>query len=86
MTFDKLKEILSKENINPAEYDILDKGCVAGFDGYTIEHSSSGYELYYMERGQKKLIACFASEHEVCIALLSAFVDSGDPQLQKYIQ
>lgn len=86
MTFDNLKEILTKENINPAEYDILDKGCVTGFDGYTIEQYPKGYKLYYMERGQKRLINCFATEQEVCVAFLKEFAESGDPQLAKYIQ
>ena len=86
MTFDRLREILTKENINPAEYDILEKGCVAGFDGYTIERSKKGYDLYYMERGQKRFIAWFSDEHEVCVAFLEEFIKSGDPQLAKYIQ
>lgn len=53
MDFAELKKILVKENINPIEYDILEKGYVTGVDGYIIESIESGYGLYYMERGQK---------------------------------
>ena len=86
MDFAALKKILVKENINPIEYDILEKGYVTGFDGYIIESIESGYGLYYMERGQKNLIAEFSGEKEVCLAFLKELAKTGDPQLAKYIQ
>lgn len=56
MIFKELKRILLKENINPVEYDILNKGYVYGVDGYMVENSYKGYKLYYMERGEKVLL------------------------------
>lgn len=56
MDFAELKKILVKENINPIEYDVLEKGYVTGVDGYIIKSIESGYGLYYMEREQKNLI------------------------------
>ena len=86
MGFAELKKILVKENVNPIEYDILEKGYVTGFDGYIIESIESGHGLYYMERGQKNLIAEFSGEKEVCLAFLKELAKTGDPQLAKYIQ
>lgn len=86
MTFDRLKEILTQENISPYKYDILDLGGVKGYDGYVITVNAKGYNLYYEERGQKDLIAQFSSEHDVCIAFLQELVRNNRDFLAKYIQ
>lgn len=86
MTFDELKEILYKENIDPFMYDICDRGRVKGYDGYVIKESKQGYDLLYMERGQYSFVAWFSNQHEMCIAFLKEFIRNGNIQLLKYIQ
>lgn len=86
MTFDRLREILIKEDVDPDIYDICDTGRVAGYDGYVIKHSARGYDLYYMERGEYDFVELFSNEHDVCIALLKELADYCVPQLKKYLQ
>ncbi len=85
MTFERLKEILEKEDICPADYDILGTGYIRGYDGYVIAECPVGYALYYMERGVKDLLAEFTAEHDACVALLQEFIRNDMKRLEKYI-
>lgn len=86
MTFQEVKAIMKQEGISEYSYDILGTGRVKGYDGFVIAKSKKGYDLYYMERGEKTFLAWFSDEHEASVAFLKEFIRSGDPQLEKYIQ
>ncbi len=85
MTFEELKYILIKENINPYSWCILGCACVSGYDGYVIKEAENGYDLYYMERGQYDFLEHADNEHKACLAFLNTLAESGDYSLIKYI-
>lgn len=86
MTFEELLVVLKTENISPAQYDVLGCGYVGGEDGFIIENALGGYNVCYIERGNKTVLTWVADEHSACIKLIQEFIDCGEYQLQKYLE
>jgi hypothetical protein len=59
----ELKEILIKEDI-PQHFYSLNGGL--SYDTWCLSETSTGWEVYYTERGEKYQVKNFHSEEEAC--------------------
>ena len=86
MTFEELKYILIKEDINPYSWDILEDGYISEYDGYVLKKAENGgYDIFYMERGQYDLLKHADDEYVACIEFLKLLIEDGDTKLIKYV-
>jgi len=63
MNKSELSKILIKENI-PRHFYSLEGGLP--YDAWCLAKTSSGWEVYYTERGEKYQVEHFCSEEEAC--------------------
>lgn len=84
MTIKELEQILIDEKVRKGDYSLSDSQPII-YDGFLIRKGDHGnWLLYYMERGQKDLLATCDKEHKACIEFLKLMATE-DKQLQKYI-
>jgi len=76
-TLDLLRYALVHERVDPRRYAIAidPAGLGPGDDQFQLTQNADGWEIFYIERGQRSDIACFANVRDAAKHLFMALTD-----------
>ncbi len=67
MNREELKKLANEEGIDPRMYCIND---ASPYEQYVLSQEGGSWVVYYLERGLKRGIKSFDTEHDACVNLL----------------